>query len=133
MASDPDDLTLVSQLMAVAATTLDRCDVSQQRSTAMPQPATAAAVCVLPQQAACVGSVSYSHQCMYVEPMYHQCVCVHMCVRGCLQAARRRKAPLFGSNKKSRELDRRQTLERVAAQRAALAASRVGLPGAPQP
>jgi hypothetical protein len=28
MSSDPDDLTLVSQLMAVAATTLDRCDVS---------------------------------------------------------------------------------------------------------
>lgn len=27
MSSDPDDLTLVSQLMAVAATTLDRCDV----------------------------------------------------------------------------------------------------------
>lgn len=50
---------------------------------------------------------------------------------GHVQAARRRKAPLFGSNKKSRELDRRQTLERVAAQRAALAASRVGLPGRP--
>jgi hypothetical protein len=30
MSSDPDDLTLVSQLMAVAATTLDRCDVSWQ-------------------------------------------------------------------------------------------------------
>jgi hypothetical protein len=28
MSSDPDDLTLVSQLMAIAATTLDRCDVS---------------------------------------------------------------------------------------------------------
>lgn len=37
MSSDPDDLTLVSQLMAVAATTLDRCDVSQQDHRRMPQ------------------------------------------------------------------------------------------------
>jgi hypothetical protein len=44
------------------------------------------------------------------------------------EAARRRKLPFFGSNAKLREIDRRQTLERVAAQRAALSAARVGLP-----
>jgi hypothetical protein len=70
LTGDPDDLTLVSHLMAAVATCLDRCE-----------------------------------------------------------AARRRKLPFFGSNKKSRELDRRQTLERVAAQRAALSAARTGLPG----
>jgi hypothetical protein len=69
--SDPDDLTLVSHLMAAVATTLDRCE-----------------------------------------------------------AARRRKVPFgIGGNKKTRDADRRQTLERVAAQRAALSASRIGLPG----
>eukprot|EP00878_Enallax_costatus_P011642 GHUV01012151.1.p1 GENE.GHUV01012151.1~~GHUV01012151.1.p1 ORF type:complete len:380 (+),score=113.55 GHUV01012151.1:337-1476(+) len=71
LSSDPDDLTLVSHLMAAVATTLDRCD-----------------------------------------------------------AARRRKLPfgIGGGSKKVREQDRRQTLERVAAQRAALSASRIGLP-----
>jgi hypothetical protein len=44
------------------------------------------------------------------------------------EAARRRKLPFFGSNAKLREADRRQTLERVAAQRAALSAARIGLP-----
>ncbi|GBF93132.1 hypothetical protein Rsub_05861 [Raphidocelis subcapitata] len=43
-------------------------------------------------------------------------------------AARRKKLPFFGSNAKLREVDRRQTLERVAAQRVALSAARVGLP-----
>jgi hypothetical protein len=47
------------------------------------------------------------------------------------EAARRRKLPFFGSNAKMRELDRRQTLERVAAQRAALSAARIGLPQVP--
>uniref|UniRef100_A0A383W189 SH3 domain-containing protein n=1 Tax=Tetradesmus obliquus TaxID=3088 RepID=A0A383W189_TETOB len=71
LSSDPDDLTLVSHLMAAVATTLDRCE-----------------------------------------------------------AARRRKVPFgIGGNKKTRDADRRQTLERVAAQRAALSASRIGLPG----
>eukprot|EP00879_Flechtneria_rotunda_P022502 GHRR01023753.1.p1 GENE.GHRR01023753.1~~GHRR01023753.1.p1 ORF type:complete len:1357 (+),score=559.90 GHRR01023753.1:692-4762(+) len=70
LTSDPDDLTLVSALMAAVATTLDRCEV-----------------------------------------------------------AKRRKLPFIGTNKKTRELDRRQALERVAAQRVALAAARVGLPG----
>lgn len=71
LCSDPDDLTLVSHLMAAVATTLDRCE-----------------------------------------------------------AARRRRLPFgIGGNKKSKEADRRQTLERVAAQRAALSASRIGLPG----
>jgi hypothetical protein len=44
------------------------------------------------------------------------------------EAARRKKLPFFGSSKKGREMDRRQTLERVSAQRAALAAARVALP-----
>lgn len=44
------------------------------------------------------------------------------------EAARRRKLPFFGSSAKMRELDRRQMLERVAAQRVALSAARVGLP-----
>eukprot|EP00882_Tetradesmus_deserticola_P018649 GHRQ01020029.1.p1 GENE.GHRQ01020029.1~~GHRQ01020029.1.p1 ORF type:complete len:407 (+),score=161.44 GHRQ01020029.1:535-1755(+) len=71
LSSDPDDLTLVSHLMAAVATTLDRCE-----------------------------------------------------------AARRRKVPFgIGGNKKTWDADRRQALERVAAQRAALSASRVGLPG----
>ncbi|KAI8463169.1 MAG: hypothetical protein J3K34DRAFT_496513, partial [Monoraphidium minutum] len=69
LTSDPDDPTLIGHLMAVAATTLDRCD-----------------------------------------------------------AARRRKLPFFGSNAKARELDQRQTLQRVATQRAALSAARIGLP-----
>jgi len=43
-------------------------------------------------------------------------------------AARRKKLPFFGNNAKLREVDRRQTLERVAAQRAALSAARIGLP-----
>ncbi|WIA41108.1 hypothetical protein OEZ86_004737 [Tetradesmus obliquus] len=74
LSSDPDDLTLVSHLMAAVATTLDRCE-----------------------------------------------------------SARRRKVPFgIGGNKKSRDADRRQTLERVAAQRAALSASRIGLPGVVQ-
>lgn len=44
------------------------------------------------------------------------------------EAARRKKLPFFGNNAKLREIDRRQTLERVAAQRVALSAARVGLP-----
>lgn len=44
------------------------------------------------------------------------------------EAARRRKLPFFGTKQKSRDLDRKMTLERVAAQRTALSAARVGLP-----
>lgn len=45
-----------------------------------------------------------------------------------VENARRRKLPFFGTKKKSRDLDRKMTLERVAVQRAALSAARVGLP-----
>ncbi|KAF8062701.1 SPAC3H8.02 [Scenedesmus sp. PABB004] len=69
--SDPDDLSLVSALMAAVATTLDRAE-----------------------------------------------------------AARRRRLPFgIGEGKKPREAERRAALERVAAQRVALSAARVGLPG----